>query len=283
MDVGAFFIAHAESAVLMKPTVRPLHDPALHSQAAAVFRAAAGQMRRNTALAKGPSMRLGVIGPIGIRGVRTMARTARLTVDRGNGINQWNQLRDIVTVRAGDRRRQRDAVAVREDVVLRAGLAPIGRIRAGLVPPKTARTLELSMIARDQSIWSAWFNKSSSTRWITSHTPASFQSRSRRQQLIPQPQPISCGKSSQGMPVFKTKRMPVSARRLLMGMRPGYRNRRFGNPGINGSTTAHCSSVKRDRAIIRPPCQHPWARLRLAGPTILRQSHSPIFHFVRCL
>ncbi len=52
-------------------------------------------------------------------------------------------------------------------------------------------------------------------------TPASFQSWSRRQQVMPQPQPISAGRSSQGMPVLRTKRMPVRALAVLQGFSTG--------------------------------------------------------------
>jgi hypothetical protein len=40
------------------------------------------------------------------------------------------------------------------------------------------------------------------------HTPASWQSRSRRQQVMPDPHPISCGSISQAMPLRSTKTMP---------------------------------------------------------------------------
>jgi hypothetical protein len=63
-------------------------------------------------------------------------------------------------------------------------------------------------------------------------TPASFQSRSRRQHVMPLPQPISWGSISQGMPLLKTKRMPVRAARSGTGGRPPFGlRRRFGSSG----------------------------------------------------
>lgn len=49
-------------------------------------------------------------------------------------------------------------------------------------------------------------------RWAhtDSHTPARLQSRSRRQHVMPLPQPNSWGSCSHWMPVLSTKRMPVS-------------------------------------------------------------------------
>ena len=56
--------------------------------------------------------------------------------------------------------------------------------------------------------------------WIWSQTPAACQSRKRFQQVMPQPQPISCGKSSQGMPVLRMKMIPVRTLRSSRKGRP---------------------------------------------------------------
>jgi len=204
MKIGAFLVSHAKATVLMQPAVRSFNDPAVPAQSAAMECIAASQMWLDAALPQRVAMPLGVVRPVAIHGIGTMAWPARLAVDRRNRVDQRYQLRDIVTVGPRDDRGQRDAARIRDNVVLRAGLATIGRIRPGLRPPKTARMLELSRLARDQSILSPAFKRSSSTRWSVSHTPAAVQSRRRRQHVIPQPQPISCGKSSQGMPVLST-------------------------------------------------------------------------------
>lgn len=281
MNVVPFIVSHAQSATLVKPTVGPLHGPAVAAQAAAVRRPAPGQARANSACPQGPTVRLGIVGAVGIYRVRAMARTARLAINGRNGIDQRNQLRDVVTVRPGDGRRQWDAAGVGDEMMLGAGFATVGRIRPGFRPPKTARTLLLSMRARDQSIWSASFRRSNKTRWIVSHTPAAVQSRKRRQHVMPQPQPISRGRSSQPMPVRSTKRMPVIAGRLPIGLRPGYRKRRGGSSGINGSITSHSSSVRIGLAMLLPPCKRLAANIPFASQIYLRQQHSPIFHFVR--
>ena len=69
----------------------------------------------------------------------------------------------------------------------------------------------LSSGQRLQSIALARPSRTSSARCSRSQTPASCQSRSRRQQVMPEPQPISWGSIAQGMPVRSTKRMPASA------------------------------------------------------------------------
>jgi hypothetical protein len=76
-------------------------------------------------------------------------------------------------------------------------------------PPYTARMQQLSTTARDQSIWSSRASQSSSAQWIRSHTPACCQSRKRRQHVIPDPHPSSCGSICQGIPLRRTKTIPV--------------------------------------------------------------------------
>jgi hypothetical protein len=91
-------------------------------------------------------------------------------------------------------------------------------------------------------------------------TPASFQSRSRRQQVMPLPQPISCGSISQGMPLLRTKSMPVRAARSGTGGRPPFGlRRRFGSSGAIRAhnlspTNAAATPPVYNGAISRPVC-----------------------------
>ena len=87
-------------------------------------------------------------------------------------------------------------------------------------PPYTARMEQLSTTARDQSIWSSRASQSRSAKWIRSHTPACCQSRKRRQHVIPDPHPSSCGSICQGMPLRRTKTMPVRHARSETRGRP---------------------------------------------------------------
>lgn len=54
-------------------------------------------------------------------------------------------------------------------------------------------------------------------------TPASFQSRSRRQHVRPEPKPSSCGRYSHWIPVCSTYRTPHSTSRSRNGLPSGYR------------------------------------------------------------
>jgi hypothetical protein len=73
-----------------------------------------------------------------------------------------------------------------------------------------------------------------------SQTPAACQSRNRRQQVSPHPQPNSCGSIVHGMPLRKTNRIPVSASRLPTGGRPPLVEAITG--GRSGWTRSHNAS-----------------------------------------
>jgi hypothetical protein len=143
---------------------------------------------------------------------------------------------------------QGNAVQVRYDVVFAPGTAAIYRVGPGTFAPLFACMIEASIQALDQSIFLAscrcWRMTSSSF----SHTPACCQSRSLRQQVIPLPHPISCGKSSQGIPVLSTKMIPVSAARSGTGGRPPFElDGLFGNMG---SIISHIASLTSFRPIL---------------------------------
>jgi hypothetical protein len=182
----------------------------------------------------------GVIGPVGIEAVGALNSTAGFASNRWDGLHQRDQLSHVVPVGARQLARQWSTVRIGDDVMLAAFLASVGRVRTRLGPPKTARTEELSTTARDKSIRSALRNSSSNMRWMRCQIPASCQSRKRRQQVIPDPQPISWGKSSQGIPVLSTKAIAVSVFRSSSGGRPPFGlGGHFGN---KGSTNAQNSS-----------------------------------------
>lgn len=157
----------------------------------------------------------------------------------------------IMGVGSGDSERQRGSSPVDHKMALRACFPAIYRVKAGdklpLFPTPIAGIDCESTEARDQSIWSARPNRPRRTRWSRSYPPASCQSRRRRQQVMPQPQPISWGSSSQGIPLRSTKRMPVKAARSgTRGLPPfGF----GGSGGRSGSIASQRASGKRGLAI----------------------------------
>ena len=134
---------------------------------------------------------------------------------------QGHELGDVVAVAAGQRDRQRDPVRFGDQVVLGAGPGTIDRARAGFGPPFIARTCEPSITALEKSSAPAACSSASSDSCSRCQTPASCQSRSRRQQVIPDPKPSSCGKNSHGIPVYRTNKMPHRTFRSSSRFRPG--------------------------------------------------------------
>lgn len=263
VDVGAAFVADAQAAELVEPRDGPLHHPAHpaeHPQMLVVVRALLGQPRFDPADPQRHMVAQPCIRLVGDHRVRPERRRADLAFDLRNRINQRDQELAVGAIRARDCARERHAFHVGADVVLAARLAPVRGVRSGFFPAPTARTLPESTAASDRSISPRLRSSASRRAWTLSHTPAACQSRSRRQQVTPLPQPISLGSISQGMPARSTKRMPVRARRCEIGLRPGCRNRRGFIGGSMGSMIAHSSSSRIGLAIGSPPCSGPRGR-----------------------
>lgn len=245
VHVAVALVADTEAAELMEPAERALDDPALAAQAAAVGRAAFREVRHDALGAQARAVGRAIVGAVAVEAADLGAQPV------GQIDEQREELAGVVVVGRRDRRRQWDALCVGQDVMLGAGLGPVDRVRPRLGPPKTARTLLESTATRDQSIFPARSSRRMSAVCSRSHTPAASHARRRRQQVIPLPQPSSCGKSSQPMPVFKTKMIPASARRSSMRLRPGYRRRRGFGTGNSGAISSHNLSSTSGFAIPR--------------------------------
>lgn len=238
MDVGATFISNTKSSELMQPGERALHDPAQLSQPAIIISSASWQQRLDALHVKHHFSEVRVVRLVGDDRIGPPPRSANFAAYWRDCVDQFKQLRAVADVRRRDRCDQRDAARLRNDMVFRARFSAIRWVRAGVFTPPTARSDAESTTARDQSMRSAAWRCASSVSWSCCQTPAACQSRNRRQQVIPQPHPISCGSISHWMPVVRTKRMPVKHARSGVGFRPGLRVRR-GLAGMMGSMSAH--------------------------------------------
>lgn len=242
MNVVASLITNTKASILVQPRNTAFYHPAIDAQSASVFGPALSQQRDDSSATKFSPMRFRIIAPITEKAIGMLKWSANLACDWRDTVNQWQNLCDVVTVCTGQYHRKRDTIGIRYQMMFRAFFASIRGIWACFCPPKTARTEPESTTARQKSIWSARRNLLNSSRCILSHTPAFCHSCNRRQQVMPQPQPISCGRSSQPIPVFNTNNIPVRAARLDIGFRPGCRNLRF-FCGINGFMISHNSSL----------------------------------------
>ena len=248
MDRRVLLPTRTQAATMVEPGDGPLDDPTHLSQPAAVTRLAAGDHRLDPTRDQLMPMRIGVIAAVGQQVLRLAFGRADLATDRPDRIDHRNQLLAVILVGLGDLGDQRGAGAsVDQQVVLRPGFRPVHRAGAGVGAPKKARRYDASLIAATRSSSPALRRPSSSTSCMRFQTPAQCQSRNRRQQVMPQPQPISCGRSSQAMPVLSTNRMPHRQLRSGTGGRPPLGCGRGG--GKSGSIVAHSSSVTSGLAI----------------------------------
>src|SRR5215218_8452840 len=247
MDVVAPLIANRKPTVLRKPCQRALHDPPVSSQFLATLLALSCYAALDMALSEGPFALFVVVGFVGVQLVGALSRSAARALDRFDRVHKFLKDRRIMDVCSGEHHTERDALSVNHNMALRARLSLIRRIRAACRSPLLAGTLAESKEALSQSIWSASPRRSSKLWCTLSHTPASCHSHKRRQQVTPEPQPISCGSISQGMPLFSTKMMPVSAARFGIGGRPPFGLGRSG--GNSGSISIHNSSGTRGLAM----------------------------------
>src|SRR6266487_2328929 len=243
MQIGAPLVAHPQPTEPVVPGAGPLHVPAVPAQALAGLdpdpRDPAADMMGP---AVAPAVRL-VIRLVGVHLRWPPPGSAGLTeraAERGDRLEHLLEDDRVVHIGRRQERGQRESLAIDHQMAFRARLAAIRWIRPGRLAPLFAGTLVESTLARDQSIWSASPRRWSSTRSSRRHTPAACQSRSRRQQVLPLPQPSSAGRSDQGQPLRRMKRMPANA--LRSGIRGRPPRAWEGGGGSRGATSAHSSS-----------------------------------------
>lgn len=138
-------------------------NPAFGPEAGAVGGAASGDDRHDPARAEFASVLVVVIAAVGKDPVEAVSGAADLAARRRDGVDEREQLGDVVAVGGRDRHHDRNAVRVAQDVSFDAVFRAIGRVRAGEVPPKTARWDPASTTPVVQSISPAAFNSSKST------------------------------------------------------------------------------------------------------------------------
>lgn len=224
---------------LMQPGDGTLNNPARFTKSATMRGTPRGQNGGNAQGAQDAAVGGGVVGAVTLNTVGTLPGASAFARYWRDGNDQRNELGYIMGIGRRERRRERDAPGIADEVVLAARFAPVGGIGTGFFPPCMARTDELSTTARDHSICEAACNRVSNTRCTSAHTPTRCHAPRRRQQLTPEPQPISSGSAFHGMPVRSTNRIPVSACWWEMGLRPGCTRRRRFAFGSNGSTIHH--------------------------------------------
>jgi hypothetical protein len=185
-DVGAPLVAHLQAPVAHQPRQRPLHHIAVAAQPLAGLDATPGDPGRDPASAQRPPATWVVVTLVAVQlggPLPGSARPPTRSPDRWHGVHHGLQQHRVMGVGRRQPDGQGDAATVGQQVVLGPGLAAVCRIRAGQAAPRLARTLIESRLARDQSSWPWRPSWSNSWWWSCCHTPARYQSRSRRQQV----------------------------------------------------------------------------------------------------
>ena len=241
MDICPPFVTNSQTTKTVQPSKCPFHDPTMSSKPFTAFNSFPGDAGCDSTLSQDLTVVPTVIGFVRMQFFRTLSGSTTLYVDGRNGIDhhfQRSRFMDIGRCMPYD---ERDALPFDHNMALRARFSAICRVGTRRFAPPGAGTLPASNEARVQSSCSASDKCSNSTRCSRSHTPACCQSRNRRQQVIPLPQPISWGSISHGTPVFNTNRIPAKVARLLMRGLPPFSF--SSSTGSNGSFACQSPSL----------------------------------------
>lgn len=130
MNVGTSLEARAETTEIVEPGVRTFDHPAILTEPATVFGPALRDHGLDATLTQRTSVSFGIVATIGVDDAGLLKWSTTNTANRRNCINERQQLRDVVDVRAGQDRDDGNAVGVYENVVLGTGARTIPGIRA---------------------------------------------------------------------------------------------------------------------------------------------------------
>lgn len=128
MDEGEALESDAQSAKVVQPSNAAFDDPARLAQSAAVGFSATGNLSMDTEGVERPAMFVMIVAAIALDDDRLAQQSPLLTSDRRNGLDQRQQLGDVVTVGTGQDDCERDALRFGDEVVLGAGTSAVGGI-----------------------------------------------------------------------------------------------------------------------------------------------------------
>lgn len=246
MNIRAAFVTDFQAAKAIEPTESALNHPAVLSKIR-ILTAAFFNFRFDLLISKLAAKKFRIVSLVASQSIGTLTRPAFGALNGGNGFNCCKSFFDIMSVCRTQANNNRDSFSICNKVAFSPCLSTVRRIAAGLKPPFGAAMFEESMRNLFQPICPSSPSSFKNALWIFSQTPSFCHFSSRRQAVIPQPQPISCGKSSQGIPVRKTKTIAMKAWRFPMGGRP-LLPLAF-SAGSNASILFHNSSLTISRAI----------------------------------
>ena len=194
-----------------KPAVRPLHRPPVLTQPLTALNASSCNPTNDAPRPQVGSATLEVVAFVGVQLCRSSTGTSWQASNRRNRVHALLEHLGVMPVRTADQDHQRDASASTTMCRLEPSLPLSVGLGTRFLAPGGLGTEEPSMLPRLQSIWSC-SRKRVSMAWCNcSQTPATFQSRRRRQHVMPLPYPRDWGRSFHGKPVCSTNKMPLRA------------------------------------------------------------------------
>lgn len=135
MNMSVTFVANFESSKRMEPGNRTFYWPTCFAQPTTVRSADFCEHRRDASIAQALTMEFGTVTPVALYDFRLVQWASSLASDVRDGFDQRIELGNVVTIRAGQDDRERDALRVNDEVVFAAELAPVRGIRTGFFPP----------------------------------------------------------------------------------------------------------------------------------------------------
>jgi hypothetical protein len=147
--------------------IRALDDVAEDAQAGAARLASLRDHGADPASPEQAAVFVVVVAAVGQQRIGASARSADPARNGRDLVEQGQKLGDVIAVSPGQRHRERDALAVGDDVVLAARTCSVDRAGSAFGPRRAALTWEESITARDQSSLSfdRSFSSSSTCNW----------------------------------------------------------------------------------------------------------------------
>ena len=118
MNISSSFGADTESPEAFQPGEGAFDRPADFAQAGTVLDAAASDDRRDAACANETAVLVVVVAAVGVEPARSTTWLVDHAADRRDGVDQRNQLGDVIAVPAGQCDGQRDTGGVGDQVML---------------------------------------------------------------------------------------------------------------------------------------------------------------------
>lgn len=139
MDVVADLPADAQAAEPVQVGEGALYDPALGAQTGAVLGTAPGDHGLHAEVRDEAAVLVVVVAAVTQHHVRAAPGPAALAPHRRHGLQQRDQLGDVVAVTTGQGDGERDACGIGDQMVFAAGSAPVDRASSRLGSPFNAR------------------------------------------------------------------------------------------------------------------------------------------------